>query len=277
MTNVAVVTDRPDHPTLSAYADLLWARGHHVGFVHPESPPRELPATDLLLLKSRTPHALLLGRRAEAVGIPVLNTVDATAACLDRVEMAQRAVRAGLPFPATYALERVADLVVGGRVILKTRHSHRDEPTPVAGTVDELTSNAEGWPDVPLVAQEFADGDGWDHKFWVIGERLFAGLRRPPLTPEGRGTKRTVPVAEAAVPETWRSLVRAVGPVFGLRIYGVDIVATRRGPLIVDVNAFPGFRGLAGAPEALAELTLPETGLPEPSESRGYRVEPWTA
>ncbi|MFD0527211.1 hypothetical protein ACFQ1I_08035 [Kitasatospora arboriphila] len=46
-------------------------------------------------------------------------------------------------------------------------------------------------------------------------------------------------------------------------MYGVDILDTPDGPLIVDVNAFPGIRGQAGAPEALAALaTAAAEGLP---------------
>lgn len=44
---------------------------------------------------------------------------------------------------------------------------------------------------------------------------------------------------------------------FALDVYGVDLIDTGDGtPLIVDVNAFPGIRGQAGAPEALAALAL---------------------
>jgi ribosomal protein S6--L-glutamate ligase len=48
-----------------------------------------------------------------------------------------------------------------------------------------------------------------------------------------------------------------VGEVFGLDVYGVDLLDAGGGaPLIVDINAFPGIRGQAGAPEALAALAL---------------------
>lgn len=44
---------------------------------------------------------------------------------------------------------------------------------------------------------------------------------------------------------------------FALDVYGVDVIDTGGGtPLIVDINAFPGIRGQAGAPEALAALAL---------------------
>lgn len=51
---------------------------------------------------------------------------------------------------------------------------------------------------------------------------------------------------------------------FALDVYGVDIIDTGGGtPLIVDINAFPGVRGQAGAPEALAALALSRAAGPQ--------------
>jgi ribosomal protein S6--L-glutamate ligase len=37
-------------------------------------------------------------------------------------------------------------------------------------------------------------------------------------------------------------------------LYGVDLLITEHGPMIVDVNGFPGFRGVPGADSALVGL-----------------------
>jgi ribosomal protein S6--L-glutamate ligase len=41
------------------------------------------------------------------------------------------------------------------------------------------------------------------------------------------------------------------GQVLGLDLFGVDIIVTTRGPLVIDVNAFPGFQGVPNAAEYL--------------------------
>ena len=41
---------------------------------------------------------------------------------------------------------------------------------------------------------------------------------------------------------------------FDLLLYGLDLVITEKGPVIVDVNSFPGFRGVPGADSALVSL-----------------------
>lgn len=254
---ISIVTEQADHATMLAYAAAMRARGHEVATLHPDTADPDLSA-DLYLLKSRTPRAIRLARRAEAAGAAVCNSADATALCVDRAAMATRAHAAGVPFPATYAFARPASLAAPGRLILKSRRCRKDEPLPAIGTAAEL--RAGDWPDEPVVAQAFADGDGWDHKFWAVGDRIFAGLRRPPTTGNAADAKRTLPVADP--PAVSLEVVRAVGEAFGLHVYGVDIIATASGPLVVDINAFPGLSGLPEAADALADLTGRLLGSP---------------
>lgn len=38
----------------------------------------------------------------------------------------------------------------------------------------------------------------------------------------------------------------------GGHLLGVDVIATPAGPVVVDVNGFPGFRGIEDAPALVA-------------------------
>ncbi len=141
-------------------------------------------------------------------------------------------------------------------VVVKSRHSRRHDLVARVDDRARLRELAAAWPQEPVVVQDFAPSSGWDHKLWAIGDRVFAALRRSELSPEGRGPAQ--PLALAELPDGWEALVRRVGEVFALDVYGVDILDTGGDgtPLIVDVNAFPGIRGQASAPQALANLTL---------------------
>lgn len=82
-------------------------------------------------------------------------------------------------------------------------------------------------------------------------------LRRDRLNAllEGAG----VPVPAARVVEGWaqaRELARRVGAATGLEVYGADVLVGDDGPRVVDVNAFPGFRGVPDAAEAVARHVL---------------------
>ncbi|MDJ0380004.1 alpha-L-glutamate ligase [Streptomyces sp. G-G2] len=264
---IGLITPEPGHPLLAGATGLL-TPGHRVEALDPRS-LTELPGppADVYLLKSRTPPALALAREAERLGAPVVNSASATALCQDRTAMATLALGAGLPFAPTHLHGSLAELAAGaplpGPVVIKSRHSRRGDLVARVDDDARLRALAAEWPGEPVVVQEFAPNSGWDHKLWAIGDQVFAALRRSELSPGGRGPN--LPLALADLPPGWADLVRGVGEVFGLDVYGVDIIAAgeREGsevrggdPLIVDINAFPGIRGQAGAPEALAALAL---------------------
>ncbi|MCX5384220.1 RimK family alpha-L-glutamate ligase [Streptomyces sp. NBC_00083] len=263
---VGFITPEPDHPLLAAARELL-EREHRVVTLHPETadPAQSGPVADVYLLKSRTPRALALARALESRGVPVINSAEATELCQDRTFMAELAGEAGLPFSATRTFGSLTALVEGaapafsgvpgGPLVVKSRHSRRHDLVTRVDSPARLAELAGVWGDEPVVVQEFAENSGYDHKLWVIDGTVFAALRRSELAPEGLGGTRSLALAE--LPPGWAELAVSVGAVFRLDVYGVDVIDTGGGtPLIVDINAFPGIRGQAGAPEALAALAL---------------------
>lgn len=253
---VGLITPEPGHPLLAATTALL-APEHVVEPVDPSSAPPDRVA-DVYLLKSRTPHALALARELELRGAAVLNSASATALCQDRTAMAELADAAGLPFAATRTFAALAPLPddpdLTYPLVVKSRHSRRHDLVARADDAAGLRALAGEWVREPVVVQEFTANSGWDHKLWVIGDRVFAALRRSELAPGGRGPTRSLALDD--LPRGWAELALRVGEVFALDVYGVDLIDADGSPLIVDVNAFPGIRGQRGAPEALAELAL---------------------
>ncbi|QLH26150.1 RimK family alpha-L-glutamate ligase [Streptomyces sp. Rer75] len=258
---VGLITADPDHQLLADTAALLTPR-HELVAVDPEATDVPGELSDVYLLKARTPRALALARSLEARGAAVVNSAAATELCQDRRAMAALARRAGLPFAATRtvsALGRLDPARLGYPVVVKSRHSRRhDLVARVDGPV-RLAELAAAWPDEPVVVQDFTPNDGWDHKLWVVADTVFAALRTSELS-VGKGGRLTLPLPLDDLPPGWLDLVRRVGSVFALEVYGVDVLRGPDGPVIVDINAFPGARGQAGAPEALAALTVRAAG-----------------
>ncbi|MGW6917658.1 ATP-grasp domain-containing protein [Kitasatospora sp. NPDC054939] len=263
---ICLVSRDPGHPLLAATAGLLAAR-HSVETLDPETaePPAGRPA-DVYLLKARTPRALALAHRLEALGAPVLNTAAATGLCQDRAAMAALARQCGLPFAATRTAARPAELADSAfPVVVKSRHSRRHDLVARVDDAAALAVLARQWPGEPVVAQPYLPSTGWDRKLWVVGGQVFATRRRSELDPAGE--RAPVPVDPGELAARHLDLVRRVGEVFDLDVYGVDLLDAPGEPVIVDVNAFPGVRGQAGAPEALAALALrvAREGRPEPA------------
>lgn len=100
-----------------------------------------------------------------------------------------------------------------------------------------------------FLVQEFvAEAGGRDLRCLVVGDRVVAAMRRQ--APEGefrsnlhRGGQAS---AAEASPEERAVAVRSARAL-GLGVAGVDLVASARGPLVLEVNSTPGLEGVEGA------------------------------
>jgi ribosomal protein S6--L-glutamate ligase len=221
---------------------------------------KEHPQADLYLLKSHAPQALDVAHYLEQQGALVVNSWASSVACQDRVMMAQRMHEANLPWPRTWNFPTLQDLLSDSDLIaslpfpliIKSYYSHRGDLVDKLHNLEQLQSLAGEWGQEPVVLQEFAAGDGWDIKLWIIDQQIFAARRRTPL--EANASKEDFPILSHELPADWAHIALEIGRVFNLRLYGVDLLMTERGPMIVDVNSFPGFRGVPGSVEALVAL-----------------------
>jgi ribosomal protein S6--L-glutamate ligase len=266
---ICLLTESTPSPVLVSALDLI-ARRHAVvdcppdvlagGFGHR---PAHLRDVDLYLLKSRSEAAQAYARDAHSHGAQVLNTPEGTAAALDRATMATRLFRARVPAPRCCSATTLRHLVAALRsddlqpaprwpLVLKSRRSRRGDLVTRVDDLDDLVALLPEWADEPVVAQEFMANDGYDLKFWVIGEHLTVARR--PCALEQRTTAHDVGLDPRELPPDWLTVVRRAGAALDLEIFGVDVVVTDRGPSVIDVNAFPGFRCAADADFALAEL-----------------------
>ncbi len=218
------------------------------------------PLANLYLLKSHAPQALDVARIMEEKGALVINSWASSVACQDRVLMAQRMREANLPWPSTWSFTTLGSLLTDRDflaslpfpLIIKSYYSHRGDLVDKIDSIEQLAALAEEWSQEPVVLQEFATGDGWDIKLWVIDQQIFAARRRTPL--EANASKQDFPITLEELPQEWAHIALEIGRVFNMRLYGLDLLITERGPMIVDVNSFPGFRGVPGADSALVAL-----------------------
>ena len=227
----------------------------------------QYPQADLYLLKSHAPQALALAHSLEEHGARVVNSWASSIACQDRALMTQRMNEAHLPWPNTWSFTTLHEALTQPTqltalplpLIVKSSYSHRGDLVAKVNSLAELQALSPQWDEEPIILQEFAAGDGWDIKLWVIDQHIYAARRRTPLDPQA--PKEDHPIPPEKLPADWLHITREIGRVFNLRLYGVDLLLTTHGPVIVDVNSFPGFRGVPQADSAL--VTLVEQQLQE--------------
>lgn len=96
--------------------------------------------------------------------------------------------------------------------------------------------------------QDLVTGDGRDHKVYLAGRHVRGLLK---AAPAGN------PTTEAFVPsEELAAMASRTGAALGLDVYGVDLVVGPYGPRVIDVNPFPGFRGIPDAAALVASHLL---------------------
>ena len=96
-----------------------------------------------------------------------------------------------------------------------------------------------------LVQEFIAEAEGADLRCFVIGGDVVAAMRRQAPAGDFRSNLHRGGSGEAAVAsdEQVAVAVRAA-QVLGLGVAGVDLIPSRRGPLVLEVNASPGLEGI---------------------------------
>jgi ribosomal protein S6--L-glutamate ligase len=103
--------------------------------------------------------------------------------------------------------------------------------------------------DAYFLVQEFiSESKGSDIRCFVIGGKVVASMLRKAKPGEFRsnlhrgGTSSNVKLT----PEERKAARRAATAV-GLNVAGVDILRSKHGPLVLEVNSSPGLEGIEGA------------------------------
>jgi ribosomal protein S6--L-glutamate ligase len=130
-------------------------------------------------------------------------------------------------------------------VVVKPNGGRRGQQISLVRTAEELQTLEP--MSGPVCAQEFIEGDGIDLKVYVIGQRAFSVMRPSPLGVKGEG-RHLLDLS----PEAERISLHC-GEVFGLELYGVDLIETPDGPSVIEVNCFPGYKGVPNADHLLAD------------------------
>lgn len=102
-----------------------------------------------------------------------------------------------------------------------------------------------------LIAQPYVPNAATDLKVYAVGGERFATERCSPLHPDPSVRERRVTLS-AAVAE----IAARAGAVYGLDLYGVDVLLGPDGPVVVDVNDFPSFRQVPHAAARVARAVL---------------------
>ncbi len=206
---------------------------------------------------SMTFYGTAVVRQFEMMGTFTVNESQAISRARDKLRSLQLLAREGIGLPVTGFARSPKDIqgiirIVGGApLIVKLLEGTQGVGVVLAETQKAAESVIAAFKqlDANILVQEFIkEAGGADIRAFVIGGRVFAAMKRQ--APEGEfrsnlhrgGTATSVTLT----PEERKTAERAA-KALGLRVAGVDLLRSKRGPLVIEVNSSPGLQGIESA------------------------------
>ena len=175
----------------------------------------------------------------------------------DKLRSLQLLARAGLGMPKTafaYDTKDIDNLInqVGDApVVIKLLEGTQGIGVILAETHQVAKSVIEGFlsVDVNILVQEFIhEAGGADIRAFVVDGQIVGAMKRQGAEGEFRSNLHRGGKASVLklTPEEKSTAIKAAKKL-GLGIAGVDMLQSKRGPLIMEVNSSPGLEGIEGA------------------------------
>jgi len=162
--------------------------------------------------------------------------------------------RAGVGLPKTVFakqprdIDQLMELVGGPPVVIKLLEGTQGIGVVLAETASTAKSTIEAFYGLKanvLIQEYIAEARGADVRAFVVGGRVIGAMKRQGKEGDFRsnlhrgGNGRAV-MLTAEEEETAVNAARALG----LRVAGVDMLQSQRGPLVLEVNSSPGLEGI---------------------------------
>ena len=172
----------------------------------------------------------------------------------DKLRSMQLLAKAGVGIPKTVVSRNTADIddlleqLGGTPVIIKLARGTHGNGVVLAETKKAAKSVLQAFyltndNGTNILLQEFIkESAGTDIRAFVVGSRVVASMQRQSLDDDFRSNLHKGGQGKAIklTPEEKRMAVKAA-KTMGLSVAGVDLMRSSRGPLVLEVNASPGF------------------------------------
>jgi ribosomal protein S6--L-glutamate ligase len=197
----------------------------------------------------------------------------------------------GIP-PTTFVRERkdilpAIERVGGVPIVVKLLEGTQGVGVILAETVESaeaIIQTLQSTKQNVLIQKFVAESRGRDIRAFVVGDRVVAAMRRTAQGREFRSNVHRGAIAERVIlDETYCETAVRCAQIMGLRVAGVDMLETKEGPQVMEVNSSPGLEGIENCTQldiagaivdyVAAQVDFPEIDLRQRlTVSRGYGV-----
>lgn len=228
---------------------------------------KAFPQLDLLFPRARfvedAPLQLQLLEALERV-VPTVNSAEAISTAKNKIKTLDLLVQKGIPMPNSevWDVSKSPDEVsLPFPLVLKPPYGTFGQDIFLVHSVGEMQERFAYYFEHKItshcVVQEFIEeAQGCDFRVFVSGGRVVASMKRCAQNGEFRANVELgARVSKVETNAELEALAIAATEALGLDYAGVDIIESKKGFLVLEVNANPGFKAL----EALHHMDIART------------------
>jgi len=193
-------------------------------------------------------------RQFEQMGVFCLNSAQAISTARDKLRAIQILSRHSIGIPKTEFVRQRTDVLkaiqrVGGApVIIKLLEGTQGIGVILAETVkaaEAIVETLQSTKQNVLIQKFVEESHGRDVRALVVGGQVIAAMRRTAQAGEFRSNVHRGGTAEPLeLDEAFQQVAVKATQVLNLNVAGVDMLESREGPLVLEVNASPGLEGI---------------------------------
>lgn len=271
---IALLTREPHNYSSERLVEAALKRGHvietidtarcymQIGTLDPQVhyDGKALPRYDAVIPRigaKITDYGMAVLRQFSNTGAVCLNGAGAIGRSRDKLLAQQLLARAKIAMPVTAFAHSPKDtkdligLVDGAPVVLKLLTSTQGRGVVLAETRKAAESLVDAFRglDANFLVQEFVEeAAGADVRVLIIGNKVVGAMKRQAQKGEFRSNlHRGGTASSIRLTAEERETARAAAKVLGLNVAGVDLLQTKDGPKVLEVNSSPGLEGIERA------------------------------
>lgn len=214
---------------------------------------------DIILPRIDTPHTqygLTILRQFQSMHVYTSDMAFSLEVGRDKMRCMQRLLKKNVPFPSTgiaYAkkdFDNMVERVGGAPIIVKLVEGTEGVGVFLANDAKEAIYLLRTFKQLstPLIVQKFIEeSSGSDIRAFVVGGKVIAAMERVSNDGDFRanialgGQSKSITLS----PEEEKVALDAAKAI-GINIAGVDLIRSKHGPLVIEINVAPNFGGKWG-------------------------------
>jgi ribosomal protein S6--L-glutamate ligase len=270
--HIGLLASNPDLPSNRRLMEAGEERGHHLYFydikqcymkLDAETPEvhyrggQILNTLDAVIPRIRpdlTFYGCALVRQFESIGVFSLNSAESIGSSRDKLYALQVLLRHGLSIPVSGFADspietgELIDMVNGAPLVVKLLEGPQGRGVVLAETrkAGESLINAFKSLQANLLVQEYIqEAEGRHMRLMVVDGKVVAAMQRQSIPGDFRASaQRSVSSSTVKLTAAEKRLAVKAARVLGLKVAGVDVIRSRRGPLLLEVNSSPGLEDI---------------------------------